>query len=55
MSTSLQISEGGGALEFVIAVLNGTLRFDVPVDFATANDTALGSSLYFYAIVTSEF
>ena len=46
MNTSLEISEGGRNLEFEIAVLWGTLRFDVPVDFATANDTALGRSLY---------
>ena len=35
----------------MIAVLWGTLRFNVPVDFSTANDTALGISLhsqYFY-------
>ena len=55
MNTSLEISEGGGNLEFEIAVLQGTLHFDVLVNFATANDTALGRSLHFCTIVTSEF
>ena len=42
VNTNLSISENGGELEFEIAVLDGTLRFDVPVSFATANGTALG-------------
>ena len=42
VNTSLSISENGGELEFEIAVLDGDLRFDVPVNFATDNGTALG-------------
>ena len=42
VDTTLSISENGGELEFEIAVLDGTLRFDVPVDFATADGAALG-------------
>ena len=42
VDTILSISENGGELEFEIAVLDGNLRFDVPVDFATANGAALG-------------
>ena len=42
VDTSLSISENGGELEFEIAVLDGTLRFNVLVNFATADDAALG-------------
>ena len=42
VNTNLSISENGGELEFEIAVLDGNLRFDVLVNFATANGTALG-------------
>ena len=38
----LNISENGGELEFEIAVLDGNLHVDVPVNFATDNGTALG-------------
>ena len=46
MNTNLEISEDEGDLEFMIAVLEGNLRFDVLVNFATANGAALGRSLY---------
>ena len=42
MNTILNISENGGELEFEIAVLDGNLRFNVPVNFATADGAALG-------------
>ena len=44
VDTILSISENGGELEFDIAVLDGNLCFDidVPVNFATADGTALG-------------
>ena len=45
VNTDLSISEDGGDLRFEIAVLQGTLRIDVPVNFATDNGTALGKSL----------
>ena len=46
MNTILSISEDGGELEFEIAVLQGTLRFDVLVNFRTASGTALGIDHY---------
>ena len=42
VNTVLSISEDGGDLEFEIEVLRGNLRFDVLVNFATANGVALG-------------
>ena len=42
VNTNLNISENGGELEFEIGVLDGDLRFDVLVNFATANGAALG-------------
>jgi hypothetical protein len=42
VNTSLSISEDGGDLEFEIAVLSGVLRFDVLVNFATADGVAIG-------------
>ena len=42
VDTILSISENGGELEFEIAVLDGDLRFNVPVNFATDNGAALG-------------
>ena len=48
VNTALSITEDGGDLEFEIAVRRGTLRFDVLVDFATANGAALGISHYIY-------
>ena len=42
VGTNLSISENGGELEFEIAVLDGTLRFDVLVNFATDYGPALG-------------
>jgi hypothetical protein len=42
VNTNLSILENGGDLEFEIAVLQGDLRFDVLVNFATANGAALG-------------
>ena len=43
-NTDLSISEDGGDLRFEIAVLSGTLRINVPVNFATDNGAALGKS-----------
>ena len=48
VNTALSITEDGGDLEFEIAVRHGTLHFDVLMDFATINDTALGISCYIY-------
>ena len=42
VNTNLNISENGGELEFEIAVLDGDLRFDVLVNFATDDGAALG-------------
>ena len=44
VNTDLSISEDGGDLNFEIAVLQGTLRIDVPVNFVTDNNSALGIS-----------
>ena len=44
MNTDLSISEDGGELEFEIAVLQGKLHTNVPVDFATADGSASGRS-----------
>ena len=46
VNTDLNISEDGGDLSFEIAVLQGTLQIDVPVNFTTDNGTALGKSLH---------
>ena len=46
VNTDLSISEDGGDLRFEIAVLQGTLRIDVPINFATDNGAALGKSLH---------
>ena len=46
MNTDLSIFEDGGDLEFEIAVLDGNLRFDVLINFATASGAALGRSLH---------
>ena len=51
VDTILSISENGGELEFEIAVLDGNLRFDVPVDFTTADGAALGIQHYIYSRV----
>ena len=45
MNTDLNISENGGELEFEISVLQGNLRINVPVDFATADGSASGRSM----------
>ena len=42
VNTNLSISENVGELEFEIGVLDGVLRFDVLVNFATVNGAALG-------------
>ena len=55
VNTALSITEDGGDLEFEIAVRQGTLRFDVLVDFATTNDTALGISQYNYTFIIIPF
>ena len=49
VDTTLSISENGGEIEFEIAVLDGNLRFDVSVDFATADGAALGIQYCIYS------
>ena len=49
MNTNLSISEDEGELEFEIAVLQGNLRINVPVDFATADGSASGRSMQFHS------
>ena len=46
VNTDLSISEDGGDLHFEITVLRGILRIDVPVYFATDNNSALGRLVY---------
>ena len=54
VNTNLDISENGGQLEFEIAVLDGTLHFDVLINFATENSDALGIE-HLFTIATSAF
>jgi hypothetical protein len=49
VNTNLNISEDGGDLEFEIAIFDGDLHFDVLVNFATANSSALGIKYCIYS------
>ena len=42
VNTDLSISEDGGELQFEIALLQGTLRINVSVNFATDDGAASG-------------
>ena len=53
VNTDLSISEDGGDLHFEIAVLQGTLRINVLVNFATDNGAALGKSLHLQLLFLS--
>ena len=43
--TELSGSEGSGSLDFDIGVLQGILRFDVEVNFATDDGSAQGTPM----------
>ena len=53
LNTVLDVSEGGGALDFNIGVISGILRIDVTVNFTTNDGNAHGMSSGCYSYYCS--